>query len=162
MRQEERVTPTPERLAKGGLRIHSDDQGNYLSCLPEPDTVLAVLIERGKLEPVMQDFADEFWEMKRAFLSPVRYKSRTNEPGDSPSFVAATRYRHVCKGMKRATLILAENASTPEWVPETILPVATYRLAFDRLADAIRDAHKEVTAKVVAQEMAKLAATDKR
>ena len=156
MRIEQRVTPTPERLAKGGLRIHTDDQGNYLSCVPEPDTVLGVLIERGKVEPVMQDFAGEFHAWRLAFLSPVRGGRGTE--GSGHGGLAASRYLWVRKRMKPAAFDLALNASTPEWVPEVVRPVAAYRLAFDRLAELMQESRKEVTVLSVAQNIARIMA----
>lgn len=41
MRHEERVGPTPERVAKGGLRLHHDPDGNYMSCEAADLSVLA-------------------------------------------------------------------------------------------------------------------------
>lgn len=155
MRTEERVLPTPERLAKGGLRIHRDDNGDYISCTAEPDTVLAVLIDRGKVEPVFQDYADELHEWRRSFLAPVRYHppkmGNASVPG---SLIAASRYLWLQKRLARKTLTLALDASTPGWVPELTHPTATYRLAFERLAEAIREGHKEVTEELVRQNLA--------
>ena len=156
MRIEQRVTPTPERMAKGGLRIHTDDQGNYLSCLPEPDTVLAVLIERGKIEPVMQDFADEFHAWRLAFLSPVR--GGRGAEGSGHGGLAASRYLWLSKRMKPARFALALNASTPGWEPREELPHASYRLAFEQLADWMQQARKEVTVEAVAQNIARIEA----
>ena len=156
MRVEERIPPTPERLAKGGLRIHTDAQGDYVSCTPAPDTVLAVLIEWGRLEPVCQDYADEYHELKRAFLSPVRFKGRTSEPSGPPQFIAASRYRYVCRIMPAWKRLAVEQATEPGLIPDEIPPSSHYDAAFESLAHAVRQARKEITAETVASEMARL------
>ncbi len=156
MRVEERIEPMPERLAKGGLRVHYDPDGRYQCSTPEPDTVLAVLIEQGRLEPVFQDYADEYHELKRAFLSPVRFKGRTSEPSGPPQMVAASRYRYVCRVMPARKRTIVEQATEPGPLPEPMPPTSLYQAAFESLAHAIRQARKEVTAATVAGEMARL------
>ena len=155
MRIEERVEPTKERLAKGGLRIHRDPDGNYLSAVPVPDTVLACLIEAGEIEPVFQDYADEYHELKRAFLAPVRFKGRTQEPHGPPQFIAASRYRYVCRIMPARKRDVVEGATEPGQLLDQS-PASYYLAAFESLAHAIRQARKEVTAETVAHELARI------
>ena len=159
MRFEEREEPTPERLAKGGLRVHRDDAGNYLSATLDPDTVLGVLIDRGLVMPHLQDAADELHEWHRAFLAPVRYHPpRMGSQAVPGKSIAASRYVWLQAKLAPKTMRLVVNASTPGWVPDAIHPTATYRLAFERLADALHEARKEVTEATIRQQTAALLA----
>ena len=157
MRIEERVEPTPERLAKGGLRIHRDPDGNFLSCTPAPDTVLGVLIDRGLAPEHLADIANGFLELRLAFLSDTQTRgcSYGQYSGKQSFGVSASRYLHIRhRKLPDATAELCLNAATPGWRPAEEPYPAACRLAFERLEQAMHEAHREVTAKTIAEDWA--------
>ena len=157
MRQEERTEPTPERLAKGGVRVHRDPDGNFLSTTAEPDTVLTRLIDRGAIPEHLADYANGFHELRLAFLSDVsaRGPSYGQHSGKQTLGVSASRYLHIRhRKLDDRTADLCLNASTPDWEPSHDLPPATYRDAFERLAEAMNEAQREITSKTIAEDWA--------
>lgn len=157
MRVEERIEPTPERLAKGGVRVHRDPDGHFLSTSPEPDTVLGCLIDRGLVPEHLADSAHGFLELRLAFLSDVagRTAALGQASGKGTYGVAASRYLHLrLRKLPDPTAELCLAAATPGWVPDVDRPAAAYRHAFERLAEAMGEARREVTATTVAEDWA--------
>jgi len=149
--RDDRIGPTPERVAKGDIRINTDPEtGMFLSAQVTDTTVLAFLTGKGILDELHGYYANVFLDLRRYFLRRVAYRGNSVYAleffGSSNSGVLETLYLRVCRGIGKqheAVIRFATDAQSSN-VRMLTIHREVYQTAFDALIRSIDEARKDL------------------
>lgn len=115
--RDELIAPTPERIAKGGLVIHHDLDGNFLSAAPDPEIPIVIewLREREWVSDTQHWAARRFHACHHAYQNRMSAKTARwdGEPTQSGEKSMADDYTKIIRHLARPDCELAL------WVCET-------------------------------------------
>ena len=144
---------TAERLAKGGLSLHYGDDARsgervMTSASVADTTILGLLIRRGVLQEFHRSYADDWLEMRDAFLRRVSAKTNPLFADYGPgSGFNETLYLRVGRKLGRCNEKMVEFATAEGSLNRPhllVVGVDAYRVAFDALPGSIDEARKEL------------------
>lgn len=146
MRYEERVEPTEERKAKGGVRVIYDPEGRYCRTEVLPDTILGWLIHRELVDAYYADVAGEFGDWRRAFLRVTAHKTQRLEPhqGYQGNDLSSSRYILACAKLGNPTTQFLLDATEPGWDVCPAVSPNDYLWALRKLDRAMQEAVAEI------------------